>query len=254
MASQVQKLLGANLAHSSLTLRRCCLAGIVGSGICRRFLEEGAVVVAPLRSEARRADVEEELQGVTLLHGQLDTPILDYSTAAGADALAQYVRERHGGHIDIVVASLGGGFKMGTLSALSSTDFHDALGRALPHMLLAQSLFPLLKEQASSCFIAVTGMLGEVCSMPNAAALSIANAAIYGVVRALEAERREAPQRVVEVRLTTRACVAHLVWHPRPHARPASLAAAHRGADSQEQQAGPPLHHRWHRLPGQLYR
>jgi hypothetical protein len=66
-------------------------------------------------------------------------------------------------------------------------------------MFLAQALFPLLKDQASSCYIVVDGMLGEFCSMPNAAALSIANAAIFGIVRALEAEHREAPQRVVEV-------------------------------------------------------
>lgn len=46
--------------------------------------------------------------------------------------------------------------------------------------------------------------------MPNAAALSIANAAIYGIARSLEAEWQDRPQRINEVRRT---CVSK---NPKP--------------------------------------
>jgi NADP-dependent 3-hydroxy acid dehydrogenase YdfG len=173
----------------------------VGSGICRRFLEAGARVAAPQRSNSSLGDALDELVGLRLAKQQLDTPIIDYGTPEGAQRLAAHLERAYGrGGVDVVVSCVGGGFAKGRLSELTPQDVHDALGRALPHMLLAQALAPLLREAPSSCYVFVTGMLGEVCSMPGAAALSIANAAIYGIVRAMEAEFKDRPLRINEVR------------------------------------------------------
>ena len=107
--------------------------------------------------------------------------------------------------LDHVVSCFGGSFPMGPASSLTPESVHQALNRALPHLLLSQSFFPLLKKGASSSFTFITGALGERCSMPGVAALTIANAAIYGMIRAIEAEQREQqqrqPQKINEIRI-----------------------------------------------------
>ena len=68
------------------------------------------------------------------------------------------------------------------------------------HICLAKALVPLLKEDSAVSYTVVTGMLGEVCPWPEAALTTIGNAATYGLVAALQAELRDQPQRVNEVR------------------------------------------------------
>ena len=72
----------------------------------------------------------------------------------------------------------------------------------MPHLLLVNALFPLLKPDPSSSITFITGYLGEKCSMPGVAALTVANAALYGIIRSLEGEHAADPQRINELRIS----------------------------------------------------
>jgi NAD(P)-dependent dehydrogenase (short-subunit alcohol dehydrogenase family) len=128
--------------------------------------------------------------------------------------------------INHIVSCYGGDFEQGPASELTPDDVHEALDRALPHLLLAQAFFPLLKEDKKSSFTFITGMLGERCSMPNMAALSISNAAAYGIIRSVEAEHADEPQRINEIRIAALIRRDNAAGHPflkEGHAYPASL-------------------------------
>lgn len=149
----------------------------------------------------------------------------DYVSPDGMSKLATEIHSI-APEINHIVSCFGGDFKKGPLSSLSPEDLHQALDRALPHLLLAQAFFPLLKQDNSSSFTFITGMLGERCSMPGVAALSIANAAIYGIIRSFEAEHAEKPQRVNELRIAALIRRDNQPGHPfvtGGHAYPASL-------------------------------
>jgi 2-dehydro-3-deoxy-D-gluconate 5-dehydrogenase len=184
--------------------------GIVGSGIVAKFLAEGASVFAPMRHEAGSGALQAELRCVydettalTSIMERLHCPIIDYGSEEGAQQLAEHVTTHAPeGAVDTIVSCVGGPFKQGTASSLNAGDLHHALERALPHLHLAKAMLPVLKREDSSSLIIVTGFLGEQClSMPGAGALAIANAAIYGIARALEAEYANAPFRINELRI-----------------------------------------------------
>ena len=79
----------------------------------RGFLLEDATVIAPLRSEASRAKLEAALKGAYFDADALHTPVADWGTEAGAAALAAYIRDVAGGHVDHVISIAGGGVPPG---------------------------------------------------------------------------------------------------------------------------------------------
>ena len=82
--------------------------GIVGGGIAKIFLEEGATVIAPARSAGSQAKITAALSGVGA-PGALHTLIADHSTLAGAQALADYIKANvPGGQVDTVISIAGG--------------------------------------------------------------------------------------------------------------------------------------------------
>lgn len=91
---------------------------------------------------------------------------------------------------------------MGVLSSVTPEAFNLAMhDRVLGQIVLAQALVPLLKEEAGASYLVITGRLGEHCAMPDGALFSISNAAVYGLVQALQAQLRDKPQRVNELRI-----------------------------------------------------
>lgn len=85
-------------------LLSCLAAGTVGSGIVQRFLQEGAWVVAPLRSAASKRRLTDHLEAAPT--DKLHTPVADWSTEAGAAELAKFVKEA-GLQLDHVVSVAG---------------------------------------------------------------------------------------------------------------------------------------------------
>lgn len=175
-------------------------AGIVGSGIIRVFLQNGATVIAPVRSEEGKSSLLKEIIDVQI-DGAIDIPIIGYGNEDSITLLPEYINKHYPNGLDIVVSNFGGSFKLGAVSSLTSDDLISAFARATPHLLLSKSMFSLIKPQKSSSYMFIDGMLGERCSMPNCAALGIVNAAIYGIIRSLEAEHVESPVRINELRI-----------------------------------------------------
>lgn len=201
--------------------------GIVGEGIARAFLEAGAVVVAPIRSAGKEAPLRQALGSPP--PDRLDLPLDDYTTNEGSKQLARYVQFKYGG-VDHIVACTGGMVPMGNLTTITPAAFIQAMhDRVLGQIVLAQALVPLLKEAPTSCYLVITGRLGEHCNMPDGALFSISNAAVYGMVQALQAELRNKPQRVNELRIgaiVRRDNEAEHPHFPGKKAYPASLVGA----------------------------
>lgn len=173
--------------------------GIVGEGIARAFLEAGAIVVAPIREAGKEAGLRAVLGGPPA--DRLVTPVDAYTTAEGSQQLARFVRLKYGA-VDHVVACTGGMVQLGLLSTVTREAFDAAThDRVLGQLNLAQALAPLLREDAGSSYTVVTGRLGEQCNMPDGALFCIVNAAVFGMVQALQAELRSKPQRVNELRI-----------------------------------------------------
>lgn len=161
-------------------------------------------MIATVRSEAAKAALLAEVlpgqDGDPSVESRLKVVLLDCGTAEGAQALAAYVKE-NGIALDHVVSSFGGGVKMGPVSSLSSADLHDAIDRAVPHLVLAQALLPLMKQESASSYTIVTGLLGENCFMPQFAGITVSNAAIFGLFLAVESENSGKPVRLYEMRI-----------------------------------------------------
>lgn len=174
--------------------------GIVGEGIARAFLEAGATVVAPIRSAGKEAGLRAALGSPP--PERLITPVEDYSQIEGAKHLGVYVGVKFKDGVDHVVACTGGMVQMGLISQVTTEGFNQAMhDRVLGQICLAQALAPLLKPEPSSSYTVITGRLGETCTMPDGALFSVCNAAVYGIVQALQGEYRGKPQRVNELRI-----------------------------------------------------
>jgi len=115
--------------------------GGVGEGVVRAYLDAGADVVVPTRSEARGDDLRAALGAVgtsPLLH----LPTHDYTSFAGAEALGREMTERMGG-IDDVVVPVGGWWQGGPLTGIGEDDWATAFtGLATVHMAVAPAIVP----------------------------------------------------------------------------------------------------------------
>ena len=181
-------------------------SGIIGSGVVRSYLLDGATVIAPVRSEADKAALLAELHDVGKEHRLSQLHVLVMGEFVSQEGMQHLAREvlKLVPILDHIVSCFGGGFPSGPCSSLAPEDVLQVVGdRATPHLLLAQALFPLLSNSPRSSFTFITGMLGERCSMPDASALTISNAALYGIIPALEAEHEDTLHRINEVSLST---------------------------------------------------
>jgi NAD(P)-dependent dehydrogenase (short-subunit alcohol dehydrogenase family) len=163
--------------------------GTVGSGAVKRFLQDpGTVVIAPVRGSP-----EKLLQAIGEVDtSRLRTPEIQYGERAGAQALAQWIRENvDGGVVDHVFAVGGGMAPYGPVSLITPETLEETIQLKLYTILNpAQALIPLLKDETTSTFTVITGMLGEYCPAPNLALTAIGNASVFGLVAALQSEAR----------------------------------------------------------------
>lgn len=88
-------------------------AGTVGGGIARAFLQGGATVIAPLRSESSRPKLDAALQGVQFDARRLLVPLADWGTEEGATQLASFIRGEAGGAVDHVISICAGSVPLG---------------------------------------------------------------------------------------------------------------------------------------------
>lgn len=171
------------------------------AGIIKAFLEVGANVVAPVRSEEGKESLVEELGGTQ--PDNLDIVIADVGSEEGAGALAAHIRDNHNGAINFAVSSCGAWWQGATLSNVSFDDFKTELDNfTTGHFLFYKHLINLLPDENESSFTFITGGAGAKCFVPDASMVTVGGAAVFGLAQAAFAEQQEASRRTLEVRLT----------------------------------------------------
>lgn len=177
-------------------------SGAVGSGIIRKFLKEGATVIAPLRTEEGVASLTRELQGVDA--SRLTTQVIDIADEAAMEDWVAELRQRHPQGIDHAVSCFGSWWQKGhtteqPLSELTGV-FHS---HVCTHFVFCKFMVPLLKKSRHSSLIVVTGGAGQRCFSASAGLQTVAVAALYGLVMALqkEAVSNDSPVRINEMRI-----------------------------------------------------
>jgi NAD(P)-dependent dehydrogenase (short-subunit alcohol dehydrogenase family) len=158
--------------------------GGVGEGVVRAYLDAGADVVVPTRSETRGAELRAALGAVgtsPLLH----LPTHDYTSFAGAEALGREMTDRMGG-IDDVIVPVGGWWQGGPLTGIGEDDWAAAFtGLATVHMAVARAIVPRLSGLGA--YTVIVGQSAEF-PVPNSGLVSMEQAAVRMMQRVLAAE------------------------------------------------------------------
>ena len=158
--------------------------GGVGEGIVRAYLDAGADVVVPTRSDDRGAELRAAL-GTLGASPLLHLPTHDYTSFAGAEALGREMTERLGG-IDDVVVPVGGWWQGGPLTGVSEQDWGSAFtGLATAHMAIARAIVPRLS--GAGAYTVIVGQSAEF-PVPGSGLVSMEQAAVLMMQRVLAAE------------------------------------------------------------------
>ncbi len=170
------------------------------SGIVAAFLDAGATVVAPVRSERAKTSLLEELGSTPTT---LDIVNADVGVEEGAAALAAHLTSAYNGKVNHVVSSCGAWWQGGTLSTVPLDEFNAQLANLITgHFLLYKHLIGLVTDEPSSSFTFITGAAGQYCFLPAASMVTVGAAGAFGVALAAMAEQKSASRRVVEVRIS----------------------------------------------------
>jgi NAD(P)-dependent dehydrogenase (short-subunit alcohol dehydrogenase family) len=173
---------------SDLSGRRVLIpggTGAVGEGAVRQYLAAGAEVVVPTRSEERADEFRQVLGADATEH--LHLIVHDYTTFAGAQALAKTMAEKLGG-IDDVVAPIGGWWAGKRLWEIDETDWQTAfVSLATTHMAVARAVLP--RMSGLGAYLLVVGA-SATWPVPGSGLVSMEQAAILMMRGVLDAEGR----------------------------------------------------------------
>ena len=158
--------------------------GGVGEGVVRAYLQSGADVVVPTRSDDRGAEFRTAL-GALGVSSRLHLPTHDYTSFAGAEALGGEMTTRLGG-IDDVVVPVGGWWQGGPLTGITDGDWSTAFASlATTHMALARAIVPRLS--GAGAYVVIVGQSAEF-PVPGSGLVSMEQAAVLMMQRVLAAE------------------------------------------------------------------
>jgi hypothetical protein len=165
---------------------------------------------------------EDKLRALLLGHHapmeRLSVVVGDYSTAAGAHALASWLADTHPKALDHVVSIHGGKHPRGKLSEVCGGDYKDTMrDKVLSHIIVAQLTLGHVKSTNHASFTIVTGGAGAAAGLVDNALLNIANCATHGVAASLMAEVAAGGSlnfRANEVRVATILCRDGASSHP----------------------------------------
>jgi len=157
--------------------------GGVGEGAVRAYLAAGADVVVPTRSQ-RRADEFRAVLGEAATD-RLHLVVHDYTTFAGAEALAATMVERLGS-VDDVVAPIGGWWAGKRLWEISENDWQEAFtGLATTHMAVARAALPRMAP--SGAYSVIVGA-SAFTPVPGSGLVSMEQAAVAMMQQVVAAE------------------------------------------------------------------
>lgn len=134
-------------------------AGEVGEGIVRVFLQSGATVVVPSRSEERLANLRRRVAGAA------DERLVTLTASVGTEDGAATVRDaiaRHCGPLDAVVASLGGWWQGKPLVDVPLDTWQRVLAGGLTtHFNVARTFLPRLADRPGASYTFINGGAAE---------------------------------------------------------------------------------------------
>jgi len=171
--------------------------GTVGEGIVRAFLTEGATVVVPSRSQEAIDRLVGYLAGTPL--DRLTTLVGDVGSVPDAERLRDEMLRRFG-HLDAVVASLGGTWEEG----LKLVDVPMATWRSYwesnltPHYVAARTFLPELADRPGSSYTLLGG-ISAVVPIPQYSVVAINSAAQLMMARVIMEEMKDAAVRINQV-------------------------------------------------------
>jgi NAD(P)-dependent dehydrogenase (short-subunit alcohol dehydrogenase family) len=157
--------------------------GGVGEGAVRAYLAAGADVVVPTRSQERADEFRRLLGDAATSH--LHLVVHDYTTFAGAEALAATMEDRLGS-VDDVVAPIGAWWAGKRLWEIDESDWQDAFVRlATTHAAVLRAALPRMKADGAYSII-----VGDSASTPvrGSGLVSMEQAALLMMQRVLAAE------------------------------------------------------------------
>ncbi|PSC70067.1 SDR family oxidoreductase [Micractinium conductrix] len=183
---------------------RVCLvaggSGVVGSGIVRALLLDGATVVAPLRRNDQIEQLRAECSGAPLEN--LMPVVVGISEDQYCSALVSGVLQKYG-RLDHAVSCFGGFWEGGPLTEQGLDELFRVVGDcATPHFVFARHVLPALNPEPSSSLLFISGAAGERCLNADSSLYSVASSMLYGIILAAQAQFAEHPFRVNELRLS----------------------------------------------------
>jgi NAD(P)-dependent dehydrogenase (short-subunit alcohol dehydrogenase family) len=157
--------------------------GGVGEGAVRAYLAAGADVVVPTRSQ-QRADEFRAVLG-DAASGHLHLIAHDYTTFAGAEALAATMEDRLGS-VDDVVAPIGGWWAGKRLWEIDESDWQAAfVGLATTHMAVLRAALP--RMNAGGAYSLIVGA-SAFTPVPGSGLVSMEQAALLMMQQVIMAE------------------------------------------------------------------
>lgn len=194
-------------------------AGAVGEGIVRSFLDAGATVVVPSRSEDRLRSLRERLEepkGLLTLEGDVGSPegAVRVRDRALADA----------GSLDAVVASVGGWWQGSHLVDTDPDTWHRVVDANLTtHFSVARAFLPVLRDRPGSSYLMI---IGDAADHPvkGASLVTVTSAGVLGMFRSLVHEHSGTQVRINAL------YPGPLITRDRPEGKPEWLTAAEVGS------------------------
>ncbi|PSC75546.1 peroxisomal trans-2-enoyl-reductase-like [Micractinium conductrix] len=175
-------------------------SGIVGSGISRQLLMEGAKVVALLRREDQKAGLLRECQGAPV-ENLFPVVVEDVSKEEQVAAFVRDVVAAHG-PIDHAVSCFGAWWSGGVLTEQSYDEFSQVIANfAGSHFVFSKYVLPQMSQSPTSSFLYITGGVGKRVLSADSGLATVGGAALYGVVRAAQAQYQGAAPRINEMRI-----------------------------------------------------
>ncbi|MGH3319611.1 MAG: SDR family oxidoreductase [Streptosporangiaceae bacterium] len=166
-------------------------AGAVGEGVVRSFLDAGATVVVPSRSEERLRSLRERVGD----DKRLMTLVGDVGDPTGAEDVRGRVLEETK-RVDAVVASVGGWWQGPRLTGVDMETWRRVLDNNLTtHFVLARTFLPVLRERSGTAYLVIVGDAADH-PVDGASLVSVSASGVLGMFRALSAEMADTPVRL----------------------------------------------------------
>ena len=159
--------------------------GSVGEGLVRQFLSQGATVVVPYRSDAKRARLEQYVSDIE--GGTLSCIAASVSDEESMSRFRVELLNRHG-RVDLGVACLGGWYYGYSLHKMPFEHWQTVIHNNLTtHFLCIRALVSIMHEHNRGVYVMVNGGAAELIA-PEEGVVSIVAAAELMMSRVLKQE------------------------------------------------------------------